>query len=241
MNLMLKLLLLAALSWMIFILFGEISELRDLGPDDEGYDPTKVVMYFLLSVVIGIGIGLILTVTILPDIGERVGKFFYDSGEESERDPHADAIAQFNNGDYEGAVASYQKIVEKNPEDIHAISEAVRIMCERLGDYDEAAEYLEGFLQGELPAETTAFLAERLVDVHWDYRRDADLALPVLDQIMETMPDSKYSANAFHRQQDIRAAVASKPQEKDNNETEGSSEAEDNSETEDKSETEEHN
>ncbi len=212
MNLMLKLLLLFALCWLGFILFGEIAELRDLRPGDEGYDPTKVVIYFLIIVLLGIGVGIILTVTVLPDIGDRVGKFFYDAGEDHERDPHADAIAQINQGDYHSAVLTYQNIVQKNPEDDHALSEAVRIMCERLEAYDEAAEYLEGFLQEELPPERTAFLAERLVDVHWDYRKDADMALPVLDQIMEVMPDSKHSANAFHRKHDIQAAVANKQQ-----------------------------
>lgn len=207
MNLVLKLLLVAAFLWLGYALFGEAQAMREMSPDNPEYDPTRIVVYFLLIIVLAIAVGLLVAVTILPDLGDRFGRLFYDSGERVEKDPHAEAVALVNSGDYIAAVHAYQRIVSRNPDDMHALSEAVRILCEKLEMYDDAVEYLEGFLDEEMPAERTAFLAERLVDVHWECRQDADAAIPILDELMRQLPDTKYSANAFHRKNDILRAV----------------------------------
>lgn len=200
-------LLLAAFLWLAYILFSEVQVLREIAPDDPAYDPTRIVLYFLGIIALGIGVGVVIATTILPDIGDRIGSFFYDSGEKLEKDPHKEAVSLVNQGDYVAAIRAYQKIVDKNPDDVHALSEVVRLQCEKLQLYDDAVEYLEQFLDKDMPPERTAFLAERLVDVHWLYKRDAETAISLLRQIIEVLPETKYSANAFHRIHDIERAV----------------------------------
>src|SRR5690606_31905460 len=111
----------------------------------------------------------------------------------------AEALAKTARGDYEGAVAAYKKVVGKTPTDTHAISEAVRLQCDKLEDPNGAAAYLEHLLQNEWPMDDAAFLANRLVDVYWNYLQDADRSRPILEQIMSDMPETKHSANAAHR------------------------------------------
>lgn len=202
-----RFLLLAAFLWLGYVLFADVQAMRDVAPDDPAYDPTGIVMRFLGIIALGIGVGVVIATTILPDLGDRIGSFFYDSGEKLERDPHKEAVALVNQGDYVAAVHAYRKIFEKNPDDLHALSEVVRIQCEKLELYDDAVEYLEGFLQDDLEPERLAFLAERLVDVHWLYKKDSEMAIPVLQQIIEALPETKYAANAYHRIHDIERAV----------------------------------
>ncbi len=202
-----RFLLLGAFIWLGYLLFVDVQAMRDIPPDDPAYDPTGIVVRFLGIVALGIGVGVVIAATILPDLGERIGAFFYDSGEKLEHDPHKDAVALVNQGDYVAAIHAYKKIVEKNPEDLHALSEVVRIQCEKLELFDDAVEYLEGHLSGDMEPERYAFLAERLVDVHWLYRKDAQSAIPLLQQIIESLPETKYAANAYHRIHDIERAV----------------------------------
>jgi len=84
-----------------------------------------------------------------------------------------------------------------------ALSEAVHLYCDRLHDYTAAASALETALQEELPVDESAFICNRLVDVYWIYQHDARSARRLLIQIAESMPNTKHSANALHRLQQI--------------------------------------
>jgi uncharacterized protein HemY len=196
--------IIVVLLWLEFILFREANALRSA----EIVDGTKVVMVFLSIIGITIVIGIIVAVMIVPAIGESIGSFFFNPNEEIEKDPHADAMAKIAQGDYEGAVEEYRIAIDKNQEDTHAISEVVHIYCDKMGDIDAAGKFLEQILEKEWPAEQGAFLASRLVDVYWNYKHDAEAARHSLQQIAETMPDTKYAANAIHRLHEIERALA---------------------------------
>ncbi len=202
-----KLIIVAALGWLFVIIFLQAKHDWALEPDDPARDPTKIMMLFLAMIAIGIGMGVVFAGTILPAFGEQVGHFFFTPNQQIEKGPHADALSLLNQGEYEGAVIAYRRAVDKNPLDTHAISEVARLLCERLGRPEDAAEYLASHLEGDRPMDEVAFIAERLVDCYWNFLQDEERALPVLHQLAEKMPDTKHSANANHRIREIEMTV----------------------------------
>lgn len=174
-------------------------------------DPTKIILSFLVLLAIGITIGFIVAVSVVPAIGEQIGSFFFTPNVAAEKNPHAAALAKINRGDYAGAVAAYVKVVEKHPGDTHAISEAARLQCEKLHQPEEAATFLEQTLERDWEMGDLAFIANRLVDVYWTHLQDAERARPILEQLVEQMPETKHSANAAHRLRDIDLALQELP------------------------------
>ena len=83
-----------------------------------------------------------------------------------------------------------------------------KIQCEHLENPAGAAETLEEALKKEWPPESAAFLSSRLVDVYWKYQHDAPSARALLMQIIEAMPETRHSANAMHRLQEIDKQLA---------------------------------
>lgn len=197
-------LVILALLWLEVILFLKAQELQRA----EIVEGTKVVIVFLGIIFLAIVIGTIIATAVIPSIGEAVGGFFFNPNQQIEKGPYADAMACVAQGDYETAVEEYKKVAGRNPEDTHAVSEIVHLYCEKLGNPDAAEQYLSETLQKEWPPEQGAFFASRLVDVYWNYKHDAVNARHLLTQIAETMPETKYAANALHRMHEIDRALA---------------------------------
>jgi tetratricopeptide (TPR) repeat protein len=175
---------------------------------DENADQSIVVVLFISIVVVAIIIGGIFTITVLPAIGEAVGGFFFSPNVEIEKSPHADAIAKVAQGDFEGAIEEYHRVFESNPADTHCVSEIIHIYCDKLNSPEIAEEYLTNTLQQEWPQEQAAFFANRLADIYWNHKHDAASARHILSQIAETMPETRYAANALHRIHELDRAVA---------------------------------
>jgi tetratricopeptide (TPR) repeat protein len=207
MRTVIKLVLLGALAWLAYILFSRMNAERIA----ETSDPTKIIMYFISMIALAIVAGAILATTVIPALGERLGDVFYSSGEKIQKDPHSDAVAKMARGDFEGAAESYEAIAHKNPDDLHALSEAARLRCERLGDCEGAARLLEQGLERDLSLDDSAFLVSRLVDVYWNYYRDAQSSIALLQQIIEKMPDTRHATNAYHRIRQIESASGELP------------------------------
>lgn len=192
-------LVILGLIWFMVVLFRESQALRS----EEMVDGTKVMLVFLALIILAVVVGALVATTIVPQIGETIGNFFFNPNEEIEKQPHTDAVAKLAQGDYEGAIDEFKKCLADNPDDMHAASEIVHIYCDKLVDIDAAEAFLEEALQKEWPPEQGAFLASRMVDIYWNYRHDAMRAKHVLAQIAETMPDTKHAANAVHRMHEI--------------------------------------
>jgi tetratricopeptide (TPR) repeat protein len=193
----------AALVWLAVVLFNDAR--GQAGAEQP--DGIKVFMYFGAVVMIAIVIGTILAMSVVPAIGDAIGSCFFNPNQEIEKDPHSGAVARIAQGDYEGAIAEYQHAFEKNPGDTMSLSEIVHLYCDKLHDYPSAEQTLAAVLEREWPPEQWAFFASRLADVYWNYQRDAARARPLLLHIAETMPDTKFAANAVHRIREIDHAL----------------------------------
>lgn len=198
-----RLIVLLALGWVFAIL---LSESRQLSANQEA-DPTKVMLLFISLIAVGIAMGVLIALALVPMLGDWVGGFFYNPNEKVEKNPHAEALSLVAQGDYAGAIAAFERIWRANPADTQALNEVVHLYCDKLHEPLTAVELLEQALQAEFPEEETAFIAARLADVYWTHLQDARSARPLLLRVSESMPDSKYAANAMHRLREIDHAL----------------------------------
>ncbi len=199
-----RFLIFLVLAWLTFVLFREARITMNKPEIDMG----RVVLLFGALVVVGASAGVLLAMTVVPRIGDMLGNFFFQPGGQIEKNPHSAAMAAVARGDYAAAVEEYRHVVRRDPADTLAYSEIAKISCEHLEDPDGAAEILEKALEHEWVPEDAAFLSARLVDVYWNFQRDARKARALLLQIVETMPGTRHSANAGHRLREIEQAIA---------------------------------
>lgn len=206
MAILIRLLIIGALAWFGWVLFEEVRELWAIPEDDISHDPTKILLYFLGLIGVGLAAGILIVLTLLPAIGDQVGSFFFNPNQKLEKDPHSKALSAIAVGNYEQATEEYKKIVINSPHDTHAISEIIRIQCDLLHTPQEAADYLSERLEEDRPSDEVAFLANRLVDVYWNHLQDYDRSIAILTQLQENFQETKHAANATHRLRDIQEA-----------------------------------
>jgi tetratricopeptide (TPR) repeat protein len=202
MGIFLRLLFLAAFMWVGYILYTEAETQAHLPTPDN----SKVVALFAGSILDGTAVALVLTILVVPAIGDRIGAFFFNPGEEIEHDRHGDAIAKLAQGDPEGAIEIYEEIFAKDSSDTLALSEIARICCRDLGDTARAATVIEHALEKDWPHEQSSFLANRLADVYL-LQDDHVRARQLLLQIAENLEGTKYAANALHRLHEMDRAL----------------------------------
>jgi len=204
MTLVLRLIVLGALCWLAYILFGEVRHASAL----QETDSTRVILLFGGIVLVAVAIAVFFAIYILPRIGEKLVGSVYNPNEQIERDPHSAALAKKAGGDWEGAVRAYLRCYAKNPDDSVALNDIIHIYTDKIGNPTRAATLLERELSKEWPPEHAAFLASRLVDVYLNHQHDIFRARALLIQIAETMPDTAHAANAQHRLRDIDRMLA---------------------------------
>lgn len=159
-------------------------------------DGVKLIFFIL----VGAGGGLWATKIFIPWFGELLGTFFYSSGEEIQLDDQMKAAAKVAQGDYAGAIAEYEKLAKAHPEDPHPVAEIAKIQSDRLHDTASAMQVLERHLQSRVwPVEEAAFLMFRMADILSEKVHDYDGAREILEQVVTLCPNTRHSANAHHR------------------------------------------
>jgi hypothetical protein len=199
MRLLLRLVFVVVFAVLACVCFHQARIAQNADPPDSG----KVVMLFVAVVTLAVVGGGIFAFTVLPAIAETAGNVFYSPGEEIEKSPHDEARAKVAQGDFDGAIEEFRKVVEKDPTDTFALAEISRIYCEKLHQPDQGAAVFEEALQNEWPPDAAAFIANRLADVYWKNLNEPLRAREVLVQIAETMPDTRHAQNALHKLQEI--------------------------------------
>jgi uncharacterized membrane protein YeaQ/YmgE (transglycosylase-associated protein family) len=81
----------------------------------QAIDKEDMGMRFIYMIVVGVVGGLAGVKYIIPWIGDAMGTFFFSSGEEVAVDDSMKAVAKLAQGDYEGAIAEYEKIAREKP------------------------------------------------------------------------------------------------------------------------------
>ena len=168
---------------------------------------TAGVMYKLIScILIAVVGGIFLVTVILPKMGDAVGTMMYSSGEEVAADEKMKAAAKMAQGDYEGAIAEYQKMAGEKPDDPFPISEIAKIHAEKLEDPGAAITFIQGHLEArEWTEDSAAFLMFRLADIH-NNQQDFEASKDILEQVVGNFPGTRHSANAKHRINELEQA-----------------------------------
>ena len=161
----------------------------------------------IFFIVIGVGGGIWAIKVFIPWLGDAIGTFFYSSGEEVRVDDSMKAAAKMAQGDYEGAIEEYEKQARENPMDCHPVAEIAKIHSERFHDHAKALQVLRKHLESrEWPVDDAAFLMFRIADIYADRLHDYDTAHDILEEVIANFPNTRHSANAHHRINEVDQA-----------------------------------
>lgn len=156
---------------------------------------------------IGLAGGILVVKFVIPWLGDAMGEAVFSSGEKSEQDEMTKAAACISQGDYEGAISHYEKMLEEKPDDPFPVAEISKIHAERLHDPAAALQVLTDHLQSkDWPVDDAAFLMFRIAEVHLSQRHDFDAARDMLEQVIGNFPNTRHSANAHHKIGEIEQA-----------------------------------
>ena len=160
--------------------------------------------YSLISIIVLAGVaGIVFVLVVLPRFGDAVGEAMYSSGERISQHGTMKAAARVSAGDYDGAIDEYLKVLEENPEDPFPISEIAKIQAEKFRSPDLALSTLQEHLEAkEWTTDNAAFLMFRMMDMFLLKHDYAD-ARDILEQVCTNFPDTRHSANARHKMNDI--------------------------------------
>ena len=117
------------------IILGAVLGWQALDKDNPGTQ-------FIYMITVGVIAGLAAVKYLIPWIGDAMGTFFFSSGEQIVMDDNMKAVAKLAQGDYEGAIAEYEKIAKEKPDDSFPVAEIAKIYSEKMGDPRRALTFL---------------------------------------------------------------------------------------------------
>lgn len=169
----------------------------------EADDGVKLVTVIFIGLIGGI----LVVKFVIPWIGDAMGEAVFSSGEQNEQDEMTKAAACISQGDYEGAIGHYEKMLEEKPDDPFPVAEIAKVYAERLHDPDSALRVLSDHLQSkDWPVDDAAFIMFRIAEVQMTHRHDFDAARDMLEQVVGNFPNTRHSANAHHKMSEIEQA-----------------------------------
>ncbi len=151
--------------------------------------------------------GFLFVLFVLPRIGESIGAFFYSAPAKIEPDAFTKAAAKVTQGDYEGAVEAYREIADDEPDNRFPIIEIAKIQQDHLGNIDAAIMTLENAVEcKEWPVNDATFLIFRIQALYLNEKNDEARAKELLQLVIDKFPDTRHSANAHHKLNEINQA-----------------------------------
>ncbi|MDC0047954.1 hypothetical protein OAL09_01270 [Verrucomicrobia bacterium] len=159
---------------------------------------------FVVTFFIAIALGLFVVLVLLPSLADKIGAFFFSAPEQMKPDPLIKAAAKVSQGDYEGAINAYRAIALEEPENRFPVFEIAKIQQEHLRDVDAAIKTFEDSLETNEWAENdAAAILFRLQHIYLESKQDEEHATVLLKTVIDRFPDTRHSANAHHRLNEI--------------------------------------
>lgn len=166
------------------------------GIEDETSQAGALMILYLLG---GAILATMAAAFFIPVISDWVGQFIYSAPEEVKPDAGSKARALVAQGDYEGAIREYLNLAKENSDDRLPVVEAMRLARERLEDVPQAIQIVRGALERPWPEDDAAFFMFRLVEMHDEDLSDRATAKSILEQVIESLPETRHAANARHK------------------------------------------
>ena len=185
----------------IFLIVAGIVAAVFLTTDSD--DDTSAVMQLPALLLAGMYVGIMFVVYVLPAITDKATTAVLDSGEMVERDPLHDARAAYARGDYEDAMDVYRRVADEDPYNRLPWVEIAKIQHDNLEDPEASIVTLRGALEShEWPINDAAYFMGRLSDIYLELN-DQDACIMILNQMIELFPETRHSANATHKINEI--------------------------------------
>lgn len=161
-----------------------------------------MMLAYVLAV--GAAAGFLAVRYVLPLLGDIIGNFVFSSGEKITSDENYKALSLAAQGDYEGALAEYERLLGVKPTNSMYVWEMARLCAERLHQPDRAIRLLHKHLESRpWSPDEDAFLRSRLAGLYQEHRQDFSAARAVLEDLIRRHPQTRHSANATHQLADL--------------------------------------
>jgi tetratricopeptide (TPR) repeat protein len=200
MRLLLRLVVLAGLACLCLFLFRLGKQIEA----EENADQSRLFLVFGGALLSAVAAGIIVAVTFLPVIGEKLGNLIYGGSEDTVHDPFFMARGAIENGEYLEAISFYRQALAADPDDTAAIEGIAQVQTKYLGEPGAAVELLIQQLEKQWPVDEQAFLRCKLAEI---YGRNGamDQARQLLLENMEAWPGTAQARNAEHLLHELEA------------------------------------
>jgi len=189
----------------IFLIVAGIVASSFINVDSE--DEAAAIMQLPALLLAGLYSGIMFVLYILPTITEKATTAVLDSGELVETDPLHDARAAYARGDYEVAIEVYRNFAAEDPYNRLPWVEVAKIQHDNLEDSEAAAATLREALEShEWPINDAAYFMGRLSEIYLNDLDSQEACISILNQMIEIFPETRHSANATHKLNDITRA-----------------------------------
>ena len=170
-------------------------------------DDATAVMQLPALMLAGLYAGIMFVLYVLPSITEKATTAVLDSGELVETDPLHDARAAYARGDYELAIEVYRNFASEDPYNRLPWVEVAKIQHDNLEDPEAAAATLREALEShEWPINDAAYFMGRLSEIYLNDLDSQEACISILNQMIEIFPETRHSANATHKLNEIARA-----------------------------------
>jgi len=189
----------------IFLIVAGIVATTFINVDSE--DEATAVMQLPVLMLAGLYAGIMFVLYVLPTITEKATTAVLDSGELVETDPLHDARAAYARGDYEVAIEVYRNFTTEDPYNRLPWVEVAKIQHDNLEDPEAAAGTLREALESrEWPINDAAYFMGRLSEIYLNDLDGQEACITILNQMIELFPETRHSANASHKLNEIARA-----------------------------------
>ncbi len=170
----------------------------------ETADQSKLFLVFGGALLSAVTAGIIVAITFLPFVGDKLGQMIYGGSEDVAHDPFFMARECIEDGNYLEAISYYRQALAADPDDTAAIEGIAHVQTKYLGEPGAAVELLIHQLEKHWPVDEQAFLRCKLAEI---YGRNGamDQARQLLLENMEAWPGTPQARNAEHLLHELEA------------------------------------
>ncbi len=163
----------------------------------------------LLLIVGGVAAAILLFSFVLPFTSDWIATRFNVPDEGTAADLKALASACITDGDFEGAIDAYRKLMDRDPPDRFPVVEIAMLYIEHLDNPQAAIEVLEKSVNDkDWEVDDAAFLKFRIASIELENRKDPLRAREVLELIAREFEGTRHAANAEHRIEEIDSGTS---------------------------------
>jgi len=174
-------------------------------------DDSSAVMQLPALMLAGVYVGIMFVMYVLPAITDKATHAVLDSNEVVENDPLHDARAAYARGDYDGAIEVYRMVAANEPYNRLPWVEISKIQHDNLEQPELALATLRSALEShEWAVNDAAYFMGRISDIYLNDFENYDASISILNQMIELFPETRHSANANHKINEIKRMLEQK-------------------------------